>query len=301
MHNQPNLQLRAIGLAIGGFTLWVLTDALMKLAAEAQLTPYQVIGVMGFVTVAAMLAKTRRPEAIRALWPRQLRGQLIVALFTLVTNYCNVIALRHLPFTVFYIAIFTAPMLVAILSFFFLKEPLGWKKFLVIVVGFCGVMIAIRPFGGDVSDADAIGYTAALASAACFAANAVLTRFLTRQESTDSLVFFNGLVLVVVSSVLALFLDSPPMSLYILLILLIAGVLNVVGNFLYTLGVKHAPAATIAPFHYTQIISGALIAFLMWREVPDVYFWGGAVLIVGSGIYIARTSLKVQQAEIAPH
>jgi len=301
LHLNPHL--RGIGFALAGFTSWVVADALIKFAAESHLAPYQIIGIMSAVAVVVMLFKARRVDAIKALWPKSMKGQIIVALMTLGSNYCNVIALRHLPLTIFYIAVFTAPMLIAILSAYFLKEPLGWLKFLAIVIGFFGVVVAIDPF--DVtSGGDLIGYAAAFGSSSCFAVNVTLTRFLTQSESPDSLVFFNSLFQVFVSAVCAVLLVCPPISLPILFILLAMGAFNLGGNFAYTLGVKYAPAATVAPFHYTQIISGTLVAFLVWHEMPKFHFWIGVVIIVATGIYIARTAYKsaqAAQAGIAPH
>ena len=62
-------------------------------------------------------------------------------------NVCVVIALRHLTLTLFYILVFTAPMVIALLSAVFLREGLPWRKGLAIVAGFAGVVIAVDPWG----------------------------------------------------------------------------------------------------------------------------------------------------------
>jgi drug/metabolite transporter (DMT)-like permease len=296
--NRKDSHLRGILFALGGFTFWVLADALMKLAAEAHLAPYEVVGVMGGVGVLCMLLKTGRTNSIKTLWPSRMKAQIILALLALGSNYCNVIALRHLPLTIFYVAVFTAPMMVAIFSAYFLKEPLGWLKFLAIVAGFAGVIVAINPFGIDLSGTGWIGYAAAFASSVCFALNVTLTRALMQSESTESLVFMNGFVQVIVGVIMAIFLKSETVwSVYIILVLLAAGIMNVGGNFYSTLSLKHAPAATVAPFHYSQIVTGTLVAFLVWHEAPELHFWIGAAMIVATGIYIARADQQ-QSAEI---
>jgi drug/metabolite transporter (DMT)-like permease len=229
-----------------------------------------------------------------------MQAQIILALLALGSNCANVIALRHLPLTIFYVAVFTAPMMIAIFSAYFLKEPLGWIKFLAIVAGFLGVVVAINPFSINLSNGDWMGYAAAFASSVCFALNVTLTRALMQSETTDSLVFFNGFVGVIAGAVMALcFTSSAHWSIDIGLVLLAAGILNVGGNFCSTLGLRYAPAATVAPFHYTQIITGTLVAFLVWHEVPGLHFWIGVVIIIATGIYIVRAAQQARSAEIA--
>jgi len=60
-----------------------------------------------------------------------------------------VVALRHLSLTMFYILVFTAPMVIALLSSVFLREGLTWRKGVAIVAGFAGVVIAVNPWGHE--------------------------------------------------------------------------------------------------------------------------------------------------------
>jgi drug/metabolite transporter (DMT)-like permease len=69
---------------------------------------------------------------------------------------------------------------------------------------------------------------------------------------------------------------------------------------LMTAAYKHAPAATISPFHYSQIITGALLGYLIWHDVPTLHLMLGGTVIIGSGLYIAAHARKAGKAPLAP-
>jgi drug/metabolite transporter (DMT)-like permease len=288
--------MRGILLVIGGFTLWVVVDALMKLAAEAHLPPYEMLSVMGGVTAMTLAIKTGKSRFSEVLWPKNIKAPLLSAVLGMSSNYFCVIALKHLPLTIYYVSVFTAPMMVAILAAFFLKESLGRLRFLAIVIGFLGVVIAINPSGSSFSSGDAIGYVAAFVNSALFAIDVVVTRRILQSENAQSLVFFSGLAQAIVGAAMTIFLGGgASLSLSLIFVLLLASLLNTAGNLLYTLGIKYTSAVTAAPYHYTQIISGALIGYVVWHEEPKFYFWIGMSLIVLTGIYIAKTSHEAEQ------
>src|ERR1700679_2199741 len=88
---------------------------------------------------------TRCRAALCELWPRQPKPLTGRALLDVGNNLCVVIALRHLSLTLFYILVFTSPLLVAVLGRIFLNERLDWGKSAAILTGFLGVIIAVYP------------------------------------------------------------------------------------------------------------------------------------------------------------
>ncbi|HLJ77809.1 MAG TPA: EamA family transporter, partial [Acidobacteriaceae bacterium] len=73
------------------------------------------------------------------------------------------------------------------------------------------------------------------------------------------------------------------------------------GSFLFFVALKHTTAATVAQYHYTQLLTGALMAYLIWRTQPTVFMILGAVLIVGSGMYIAITAPRSTWPAVPAH
>jgi drug/metabolite transporter (DMT)-like permease len=65
------------------------------------------------------------------------------------------------------------------------------------------------------------------------------------------------------------------------------GVFCVAGSMCFFIAVKHTSASNVSQYHYTQLLTGALISYLVWREVPTAWMAAGGLLIVASGLYIA--------------
>jgi drug/metabolite transporter (DMT)-like permease len=292
--------LQAITLAVAGFTLWVLTDTAIKLVNQSHLPWFEILAFLGFFMAVFMFARALIRRDLRALRPHQLRPQLLRSALDIGNNICVIIALRHLTLTTFYILIFLAPIVVALLSPFVLHERMTWKKALAILTGFSGVVIAVHPWGNS-HQADWIGYAACMVCVACFSVNIVWSRVLTQTETPESLTLFSGAVMALVGFSLmigsALMLHhGPPLTPRIAALLVATGLLCAVGSLCFFVALKHTTAANVSQFHYTQLITGALMAWLVWRQTPGLYTILGAVLIIVSGIYIALNASQQQHS-----
>src|SRR5215472_6381737 len=133
---KPSSHLRAIGFALAGFTSWVFGDTLMKLAGEADLPPYEVVAFLSFFGAVMMTVKGSMQGNLMALWPRRPRRQLARIVLSLGCSMANAVALKHLPLTLFYTAVFTAPMVIALLAVVFLREHLTPVKIIAVMAGF---------------------------------------------------------------------------------------------------------------------------------------------------------------------
>jgi drug/metabolite transporter (DMT)-like permease len=65
------------------------------------------------------------------------------------------------------------------------------------------------------------------------------------------------------------------------------GFLCATGSLCFFVALKNTTAANVSQFHYTQLVTGALMAWLVWRQIPTLFTLTGAVLIIVSGVYIA--------------
>lgn len=276
---------QAIGLAIAGFTLWVLTDTAIKLVNQTHLPSYEVLAFLGLFMALFMLARALVRREVRVLVPHRFRPQLLRAALDLGNNFSVVVALRHLTLTTFYILIFLAPMVVALLSPLLLHEKMTWKKALAILGGFAGVVIAVHPWGGA-RQADWIGFLACMLCVGCFSLNIVWSRVLTQTENPESLTFFSGAAMTVVGFGLMLG-HSMPFHGRVAVLLVAMGLLCAIGSLCFFVALRNTTAANVSQFHYTQLITGALMAWLVWRQVPSFFTVAGAVLIIVSGVYIA--------------
>jgi drug/metabolite transporter (DMT)-like permease len=277
--------LQAITLAITGFTLWVLTDTAIKLVNQSHLPWYEILAFLGLFMAIFMFARGLWRRDLRALRPQQLRPQLLRSGLDLGNNICVIVALRHLALTTFYILIFLAPIVVALLSPFLLRERMTWPKAIAILAGFAGVVIAVHPWGGS-HEADWIGFLACMICVGCFSLNIVWSRVLTQTETPESLTLFSATIMAVVGFALTLG-HAMPLTVRVAALLVGMGLLCSIGSLCFFFALKHTTAANVSQFHYTQLITGALMAWLVWRQTPSLFTILGAVLIIASGVYIA--------------
>lgn len=277
--------LQAISLAVTGFTLWVLTDTAIKLVNQSGLPWYETLGFLGLFMAVFMVGRGLWRRDLQALKPHQIRPQLLRSGLDLGNNISVIVALRHLTLTLFYILIFLAPIVVATLSPILLHERMTLKKAVAILAGFAGVVIAVHPWGGA-HEADWIGFLACMICVACFSTNIVWSRVLTQTENPESLTLFSAAIMALVGFGLMLG-HAAALTPRIAALLVAMGLLCAVGSLCFFVALKHTTAANVSQFHYTQLVTGTLMAWLVWRQVPSIFTLTGAVLIIVSGVYIA--------------
>jgi len=287
----------AIGLALAGFTFWVLADTSMKLAGNSRLPAYEIIVCLGAVVAAALVVRGFSQGNPQRLLPKSPVRQLVRSCLDLANNLCVVVALRHLPLTLFYILVFLAPMVTALLTAVFLRERLGWRKVLAIVGGITGVVVAVNPFG-TARQGDWIGYAACMVCVACFSVNMVWSRVLMRTETPESLTLFSGVVMIVAGLGLMIW-HSEPVTLRLAATLMAMGLFCAFGSMCFFVALKHTSPVHVSQCHYTQLVTGALVTWLIWRETPTVCMVAGSVLIVAAGLLMA-VSMMQESAEVSP-
>jgi drug/metabolite transporter (DMT)-like permease len=292
----------AIGFALAGFTFWVMGDTVIKIVGQSELPAYEMVAFLGlFMAICLTIYTTARGQA-HVLLPHRLDRQLLRACLDLANNVGVVIALRHLSLTLFYILIFSAPILITLLSAVFLREGLAWRKGLAILAGFAGVVIAVNPFG-NAREGDWIGYGACAVCVTCFSVNMVWSRVLTRTEHPESLAFFSGLVSAATGFSLMLLVHAAPLA-ELMRARLLAGLFGMglfcaLGTLCFYIAVKHTSAANVSQYHYTQLITGTLVTYLVWHTRPGLFVLMGGALIFASGLYIAMSARSGIQA-VAP-
>jgi drug/metabolite transporter (DMT)-like permease len=182
---------------------------------------------------------------------------------------------------------FTAPLMVTALSVPMLGEHVGWRRWTAVIIGFLGVLLILRPAGGNMSAASA----AILFAAFCYACLAITARKLAGTESSFSLSVYVITGPMLVSAVLSL--DgtwrSPDATGWLLFSL--AGACSVIAWIGIVGGYRRASPALLAPFEYTALVGGALAGYLIWDEVPDRWVVSGALIIIGAGLFVVYREL----------
>ncbi len=199
-------------------------------------------------------------------------------------------ALKLLPLPEALAIGFAAPIITLVLAVAMLGETMRIHRWSAAVVGFLGVLVILWPRlaaldQGLMSDGATVGALLALGSAFCVALAMIQIRELVATESTQSIIFYFTLAIMVLSLASAPFGWAVPNA-FEAALLVGAGVFGGVGQIFLTECYRHADASTIAPFEYASMIWGLAIGFVVFAEVPSVTVLAGATLVIAAGLFI---------------
>lgn len=188
----------------------------------------------------------------------------------------------------------TSPLVVTALSARFLGEPVGGRRWAAVVVGFVGALIVVRP-GQAHFDWHAL---LIVASMLCSAFYQLYSRRYGPAERADASATMATIVgTVAAAPFVPLEWVTPTLGWHWLLFVGM-GVMAGVGHYFLTIAYSQAPAAVIAPFNYAQLLGAALLGYLLFGDVPDLWTWIGAGVIVSSGLYVGhRERLRYRAAQ----
>lgn len=213
----------------------------------------------------------------------QLRGTLLM-----LSTILNFIAVTFLPLTLTSTILFSSPIIVCFLSWPLLGERVGPYRWAAIMLGFTGVMIAIRPFDESFQWAMLLS----LSGAFCFAGYSLLTRKLAGIVSVDVMQFYSGAVGTICLLPFAIYHWQSPETLMDWFIMIMLGVFGWAGHQLLTKAHNFAPASTLTPFGYSFILFLTCWSYLVFDNLPDRWTITGGFLIVCSGLIIWGRELR---------
>jgi drug/metabolite transporter (DMT)-like permease len=200
-------------------------------------------------------------------------------------------AIYYLPLADTITCYLSAPIIVVALSAIFLGEQVGWRRWSAVLVGFIGVVIAMRPSTSSIS----FGALIAVAGAFCSAVLMIVTRQL-RGTSQTFLAFSQTCGTLLFGVVVAPFQWITPAWSHVG-IFLVAGVISVCALLCANRSLSLAPASVLAPYKFTAILFAALFGYLVFGDVPPLTTIIGAIIIVSSGLYIFMRERKLARAE----
>ena len=279
-HN-PNL--RSIYAMLAAAGLFSLMDTAMKLLSETypamQVTALRALSSLPLVCL-YLLYRGAFKHVLKVRWPLHfLRGALGIAMITLFAY-----GLKRLSLAEAYSLVFIAPLLITALSVFILKERVDLARWCAIAVGLGGVLVVLRPEGGDFLS---LAGLAVLAAAACYAVSAITGRILSRSDASESMVFWL-MIMMAAGGVALCWHDWVAIRREDWLLLAGLSVSGFLGQLAITEAFRSGKASSVAPFEYSALAWGMGLDWLLWRTLPDEYTMLGAAIIIASGIYLVR-------------
>ncbi|WP_417666835.1 DMT family transporter [Roseibium sp.] len=185
--------------------------------------------------------------------------------------------------------IFAAPLFITALSAFLLKEPVGWRRWSAVLIGFVGVLVIVRPGTGTFQ----LAALFPLATAVLYAFLMISARWVDPRESVWTLMLYLVGAGTVLSAFLSPFVWVEVQRQDIWLFFAIA-LFGTAGITMMTQAFRLAPAALVAPLDYSALIWATLLGYVFWSEVPDLVTYIGAAIIIASGIYIVVREGKME-------
>jgi drug/metabolite transporter (DMT)-like permease len=182
---------------------------------------------------------------------------------------------------------FTTPLFIMLGAYLFLKEPMRWERWVATGLGFTGVMIVVGPQFA-VHDGSAGWYhLIMLASAPLFAASFLVTKALTRYETTGTILVWQSITVSLLSLPLALMSWSWP-SMWQWLGFLLCGGLGSAGHYCLTQAFRSADISATQSIKFLELVWSALMGWVLFGDVPTVYAIIGGALISAATIWVAR-------------
>jgi len=284
----PDRPLLGIALMIGFTATAPVMDAFAKLAAPA-------IGVGQILTFRFVLQTLLLAPFALALaqlaWPGRVDWglHLLRAALILIATAAFFSAIRVMPLADAIAIFFVAPFMLTLMGAVFLGETIGWRRIAACALGFAGALMIIRP------SLEVFGATALLplVAAFCFACYLILTRHIARRIPPVALQFWTALVasgLILPALWLAPAGFAPlatvmPEGLFWVWLIGV-GVVATASHLMISFALKFAPAATLAPLQYLEIIAATALGFAIFDDLPDRQTFAGIALIVASGLYV---------------
>ena len=262
------------------YSAYALSDASVKLL-RGSLSSYEMVFFGALSGMVALPVIRRRGEKLSNIFRAKSRlAWLVRALAAITGSIGSVTAFTHLPMAEAFSLLFLMPTFVTIMSVVALRESVGWRRWLAVLMGFAGVLIVLRPGFRELG----IGHVGAIVGGLSGALTVVILRAFGHQERRLSLYGAGQIGPIVVSGLLMLpNFVWPSGSQW--LWLLGYGLLAAAGNILVILASGLAPASLIAPAQYSQMIWAVALGYLVFGDHVDSVMGAGILVIIASGIF----------------
>ena len=281
--------LAGIGLMVAGIFLFAVNDALGKWLV-ATYTVGQVLLIRSVAALAVLTPFIRRDAASFAASPRW-GVQIVRAVFATVEVACFYWAVAYLPLADVMTYYLAGPIFVTAIAGTLLREPVGWRRWTAVLVGFCGVIVALRPGSATLSGPALI----ALIGSFTFSLSMIATRFL-RGTSDTVLVTTQTVGALAFGAALAPIGWVAP-SAGDLGLLGLLGIVAMVAHVCVNRSLKLAPASVVTPYQYTMIIWAVILGYLVFGDVPSGSMLVGAAIIIAAGLYIFLRERDLSRVE----
>ncbi len=279
-------------MVVGG-ALLTLNDAVVKWLSDGYPVG-EILFIRGLFVFIPVGLIAWRMGGMSALAIHHIGAQTVRAGLTVVSTVFYLIALTVMPLADVVSIAFAGPLFLTALAVPLLGEPVGWRRWSAVLVGFAGILVMFRPGSETLHWVALLPLVGALLSAV----RDIITRRLTATEAVTetSVGILCYTTLGVTLAGLTTFIMGWRMpALGDMALLVLSGFLIGAAQYLLIEAFRLAQAGLGAPFRYANVIWAVLFGYLIWGDLPDRWMLLGSTLVIGSGLYIFHREIRVRR------
>ena len=260
---------------------FVVNDAFMKFLF-IDISIYQAIFLRGVITIPmlALMAVYRNQITFsvnksdwKYIWLR-VAGEVGAAVFFLS-------ALAQIPLANVTAILQAVPLTVTMAAALFLRETVGWRRWLAIIIGFLGVTIIVRPG----VDGFSVYSLYAIAAVFCVTLRDIATRKLSKDVPTSLVAMITGVAITLYGAIMLPSVMWIPLTATHWFLLILAAIAIVFGYLFSVLAMRTGETSFIAPFRYTAMIWAIGLGIILFNDWPDNLTLLGTTIVIATGIY----------------
>lgn len=282
----PSTPLRGALLALASFCAYACSDVSVK-ALGHNMNSFQVMFFAACCTLPFILGQIFWMDRKASLKPVLPGLTLLRVIITLFGSAFVTYTFTHLPLAQCYAIFFTMPMMITVLAWPLLGEPIDPVRGLIILLGFGGVLYALQPGTTNFQ----LAHLTAICGAATGALNSLILRKIGHREKAGVILLYPVVMQVIGAGVIMPFVWTP-LTLQDWQIGLQMGVLGTLGGLFIIAAYRVAPAIVVAPMQYSQIIWASILGILIWGEWPNLPTALGIGVIIAAGMMLLFTAAR---------
>jgi len=278
-----------MGVAMAAFTLG---DTAMKLVTES-LPLFQTIALRGAISVAVLAMLALRAGAFRL--PDSPKDRARLGLRTVAEVLATLLflgALMHMPLANLSAILQMLPLAVTLAAALVFREPIGWRRLLAILVGFCGVLLIIRP-GSEGFD---IWSVVGLASVVCVVVRDLATRRMTAALPSVLVALAASVGVALMGLAGTAVTGWEPVGPREAALVGFAAIALIVGYLTSIKTMRVGEIGFVAPFRYTALVWAILLGWFVFGTLPDLLTLVGAAVVIGTGIFTLYRERRIARA-----
>lgn len=267
-----------MNIAVATFTL---NDTAMK--ALTQTVPlFQAITLRGLLAVVVLMAVGAMMRGLRLRVSR--KDTAIIAIRSMAEVGGTVLfltALMHMPLANLAAIMQVLPLAVTLAAAVIFRERIGWRRMTAILIGFCGVVIIIRPGTAGFDIWSVLGLGAVM----CVVVRDLATRQLSQDIPSVTVAIWAGVAVTLMGLAGTIWQGWTALTLSEVLLTLAASSALILGYLLSVMVMRVGDIGFVAPFRYTALVWAIILGWLAFGAVPDAFTLIGGAIVVATGLF----------------